>query len=71
MWYICQSLSPHVIFGDTLANPTPSPLKCHVLFEWPLTNVTELTMPLINFSDSETRLQQTRLKPNSSYNKLG
>ncbi len=24
-----------VIFGDTLANPT-SPLKCHILFEWPL-----------------------------------
>jgi hypothetical protein len=26
---------PHVIFGDTLDNPS-SPLKCHVLFEWPL-----------------------------------
>ncbi len=24
---------PYVIFGDTLANP-PSPLKCHVFFEW-------------------------------------
>jgi hypothetical protein len=25
-----------VIIGDTLDDPPPSPLKCHVLFEWPL-----------------------------------
>ena len=26
---------PHMSFGDNVSNPPP--LKCHVLFEWPLT----------------------------------
>jgi hypothetical protein len=33
---------PHVLFGDTVATrepPSPPPIECHVLFEWPLTKL--------------------------------
>ena len=42
---------PQVSFGDTVLNPPPPPLECHVLFEWPLiSDSLHITLSVITLS---------------------